>query len=76
MSSGLRPDEWRRKAMSYLNFFARFRRDQSGAVTVDWVVLTAALVGIAVSPLCRPCVAPKSSPKPGFWPASKWCSKM
>ncbi len=49
MSSGLRPDEWRRKAMSYLNFFARFRRDQSGAVTVDWVVLTAALVGIAVA---------------------------
>jgi len=26
-----------------------FARDESGAVTVDWVVLTAALVGIAVT---------------------------
>jgi len=26
-----------------------FAKDESGAVTVDWVVLTAALVGIAVA---------------------------
>ena len=27
----------------------KFAKDESGAVTVDWVVLTAALVGIAVA---------------------------
>jgi len=27
----------------------KFREDEHGAVTVDWVVLTAALVGIAVT---------------------------
>lgn len=27
----------------------KFAKDESGAVTVDWVVLTAALVGIAVT---------------------------
>ena len=26
----------------------RFARDEDGAVTVDWVVLTAAIVGLAV----------------------------
>jgi Flp pilus assembly pilin Flp len=26
-----------------------FRRDEAGAVTVDWVVLTAAIVGIAIA---------------------------
>lgn len=26
----------------------KFRRDDDGAVTVDWVVLTAAIVGLAV----------------------------
>jgi len=26
----------------------RFSRDEDGAVTVDWVVLTAAIVGLAV----------------------------
>lgn len=33
-----------------LNFIKKFNRDEDGAVTVDWVVLTAALVliGIAV----------------------------
>ncbi|MGR3714102.1 MAG: Flp family type IVb pilin [Shimia sp.] len=29
-------------------FFSRFKRNESGAVTVDWVVLTAALVGLAI----------------------------
>jgi len=27
----------------------RFTRDEEGAVTVDWVVLTAAIVGIAIA---------------------------
>lgn len=30
-----------------LPFIKAFRDDQSGAVTVDWVVLTAAVVGMA-----------------------------
>ncbi len=29
-------------------FINRFRKDECGAVTVDWVVLTAALVALAV----------------------------
>lgn len=31
-----------------LQFLNAFRADQDGAVTVDWVVLTAAIVGLAV----------------------------
>jgi Flp pilus assembly pilin Flp len=30
------------------NALNRFHKDQSGAVTVDWVVLTAALVGLGM----------------------------
>ena len=30
-------------------FIANFRKDENGAVTVDWVVLTAAVVGLAVA---------------------------
>lgn len=30
-------------------FFKNFRADEAGAVTVDWVVLTAAVVGLAVA---------------------------
>ncbi len=30
------------------NFFKRFKNDESGAVTVDWVVLTAAIVGLGM----------------------------
>ena len=30
-----------------LNFLNTFRKDDSGAVTVDWVVLTAAVVGMS-----------------------------
>ncbi|TMM55226.1 Flp family type IVb pilin [Sulfitobacter sabulilitoris] len=30
-------------------FIKNFRRDEDGAVTVDWVVLTAAVVGLAVA---------------------------
>ena len=32
-----------------LKFINSFRRNESGAVTVDWVVLTAAVVGLAVA---------------------------
>lgn len=31
-----------------LNFIKNFRNDEDGAVTVDWVVLTAAIVGLAI----------------------------
>lgn len=30
-------------------FLNRFRRDEDGAVTVDWVVLTAAIVGLGIA---------------------------
>lgn len=30
-------------------FFNKFLKDESGAVTVDWVVLTAAVVGLAIA---------------------------
>lgn len=32
-----------------LNFIKNFRNDEDGAVTVDWVVLTAAVVALAVA---------------------------
>ncbi|ROT98974.1 Flp family type IVb pilin [Histidinibacterium lentulum] len=32
-------------------FLAKFRRDEDGAVTVDWVVLTAAIVGLGIAVL-------------------------
>lgn len=32
-----------------LSFFKSFRAQEDGAVTVDWVVLTAAIVGLAVA---------------------------
>ncbi|MFP7673798.1 hypothetical protein ACG74X_10650 [Marivita sp. S0852] len=31
------------------SFLNTFRKDEDGAVTVDWVVLTAAVVGLAVA---------------------------
>ncbi len=31
-----------------MNFIKNFRNDEDGAVTVDWVVLTAAVVGLAI----------------------------
>ena len=30
-----------------IKFFKNFRKDEDGAVTVDWVVLTAAVVALA-----------------------------
>ena len=34
--------------MKLLNLFKSFKSDESGAVTVDWVVLTAAIVGLGL----------------------------
>ena len=34
-----------------LNFIKNFRNDEDGAVTVDWVVLTAAIVGLGIAVL-------------------------
>ena len=35
--------------MKLLNLFKSFKNDESGAVTVDWVVLTSALVGLGMA---------------------------
>lgn len=35
--------------MKLINLFKKFRSDESGAVTVDWVVLTAAIVGLGIA---------------------------
>ena len=32
-----------------MNFFKTFVQDEDGAVTVDWVVLTAAIVGLGIA---------------------------
>ncbi|PTE12707.1 Flp family type IVb pilin [Pseudogemmobacter blasticus] len=34
--------------MKLLNIMKRFQKDEDGAVTVDWVVLTAAVVGLGI----------------------------
>lgn len=34
--------------MKALNLLKRFAKDEDGAVTVDWVVLTAAIVGLGL----------------------------
>ncbi len=34
-----------------LNLIKNFRADEDGAVTVDWVVLTAAIVGLGIAVL-------------------------
>ena len=34
-----------------LNYIHNFARDEDGAVTVDWVVLTAAVVGLGIAVL-------------------------
>jgi Flp pilus assembly pilin Flp len=35
--------------MKLCRLYKTFREDESGAVTVDWVVLTAAIVGLAIA---------------------------
>ncbi|MEX5729630.1 Flp pilus assembly pilin Flp [Rhodovulum iodosum] len=37
--------------MKLFNMLKNFRNDESGAVTVDWVVLTAAIVGLGIAVL-------------------------
>lgn len=32
-----------------IKYIKNFRKDEDGAVTVDWVVLTAAVVGLAIA---------------------------
>ena len=34
--------------MTFLNILKSFKNDEAGAVTVDWVVLTAAIVGLGI----------------------------
>ena len=34
--------------MSFVNALKSFKNDETGAVTVDWVVLTAAIVGLGI----------------------------
>jgi len=38
-----------RNTMKFLNLIKTFTNDESGAVTVDWVVLTAAIVGLGIA---------------------------
>lgn len=35
--------------MKFLDMIKTFQADESGAVTVDWVVLTAAIVGLGIA---------------------------
>lgn len=37
--------------MTLINFVKNFKKDEDGAVTVDWVVLTAAIVGLGIAVL-------------------------
>lgn len=37
--------------MKLFKFAKNFRNDEDGAVTVDWVVLTAAIVGLGIAVL-------------------------
>ena len=37
--------------MKIINLIKTFSRDEDGAVTVDWVVLTAAIVGLGIAVL-------------------------
>jgi hypothetical protein len=37
------------EAMKFLKLCKNFHRSEDGAVTVDWVVLTAAVVGLSIS---------------------------
>ena len=39
------------KGFQMLNYIKNFAADQDGAVTVDWVVLTAAVVGLGIAVL-------------------------
>lgn len=49
--------------MKLMNIFKNFAKDESGAVTVDWVVLTAAIVGLglAVMSIVGPAISTAAS---------------
>jgi Flp pilus assembly pilin Flp len=40
---------WKEVVMTFVKTLANFTSDESGAVTVDWVVLTAAVVGLGIA---------------------------
>ena len=40
-------EQTRTMETNMIKFFKNFRKDENGAVTVDWVVLTAAVVALA-----------------------------
>ena len=42
-------EQTRTMEIKMINFIKNFRKDEDGAVTVDWVVLTAAVVGLAIA---------------------------
>jgi hypothetical protein len=44
---------------SMLDFIKTFALDEDGAVTVDWVVLTAAIVGLGIAVVSRSACAPR-----------------
>ncbi|SES13744.1 hypothetical protein SAMN04490244_10648 [Tranquillimonas rosea] len=35
--------------MDFFKLYKKFQKDEDGAVTVDWVVLTAAIVGLGIA---------------------------
>ena len=42
-------EQTRTMETNMIKFIKNFRKDENGAVTVDWVVLTAAVVGLAIA---------------------------
>lgn len=46
--------------MKFFKLANRFNRDEDGAVTVDWVVLTSAVVGLGVAVLTTVATGTKS----------------
>lgn len=46
--AGRKTRQKRTRIMKLQNFLKAFTKDESGAVTVDWVVLTAAIVGLGM----------------------------
>ena len=46
---GFTPCHMKGHHMKLLSIFKAFKKDESGAVTVDWVVLTAAIVGLGLA---------------------------
>ena len=51
MKQGKRVPQTGETDMKLQNLFNRFKSDEDGAVTVDWVVLTAAIVGLGIAVL-------------------------